>query len=251
MQISHQEEERRLIPTHQPDLKHPQGQFTTDAMLALERENLALVRGGVNVAEPIADQVDVRQSSTAKGLFADQLHAVAFTLTSKDWATAIEGLAGTTKTTTVGAIREFAEGQGYTVRGFGMTSGSVEALSGAGVDSRTIASLVENPLPTRTTHELWIVDESSLLDSRKANQVLTAAKGQADRIVFVGDQRQHHAIEAGAPVRQLLANQMAVVELTTIRRQRDPDLKQAVHSSSLSELRVWREVWTPEGRFGF
>ena len=54
--------------------------------------------------------------------------------------------------------------------------------------------------------------------------MLTAAKGHADRIVFVGDQRQHHAIEAGVPVRQLLADQMAVVELTTIRRQRDPEL---------------------------
>ena len=158
-QIMHQEGVRRLIPTNQRDWKHPQGQFTTNAMLALERENLAHVREGVNVAEPIADQATVRQLSAVKGLFTDQLRAAELTLTATNWITAIEGLAGTTKTTTVGAIREFAEGQGYTVRGFGMTSGSVKALAGAGVDSRTIASLVENPLPSRALRDLWIVDE--------------------------------------------------------------------------------------------
>src|SRR5260370_21138475 len=115
------------------------------------------------------------------------------------WASAIEGLAGTAKTTTVGAIRDFAEGRGYNVRGFGMTSGSVKALREVGVNARTIASLLQSPLPRRTGPELWIVDESSLLATRPTNRILRAARQQgADRILFVGDQRQHHAIEAGA-----------------------------------------------------
>ena len=36
-------------------------------------------------------------------------------------------VAGTAKTTTVGAIREFAESHGYTVHGFGITSGSFKS----------------------------------------------------------------------------------------------------------------------------
>ena len=75
-----------------------------------------------------------------------------------------------------------------------------------------------------------------------------AAKGQADRIVFVGDQRQHHAIEAGAPVRQLLADQMAVVELTTIRRQRDPDLKAAVQFVAEGQTKQALEMLEQRGR---
>jgi len=132
-------------------------------------------------------------------------------LNSRNWASAIEGLAGTAKTTTVGAIRDFVEGRGYNVRGFGMTSGSVKALREAGVNARTIASLLQNPLPPRTGPELWIVDESSLLATRPTNRILKAARQQGvERILFVGDQRQHHPIEAGAPVRQLFANNMAV-----------------------------------------
>jgi len=162
-------------------------------------------------------------------LFPDQIGAARLTLTSSNWVSAIEGLAGTAKTTTVGAIREFAEEQGYTVRGFGMTSGSVKALREAGINARTIASLLENPLSERAARELWIVDESSLLATRPANGILKAAREQGvETIVFVGDQRQHHAIEAGAPVRQFLADNLAVAELQVIRRQRDPELKRAV-----------------------
>src|SRR5260370_35115696 len=103
-------------------------------------------------------------------------------------------------------MREFAEEHGSTVRGFGMATGSVKALREAGINARTIASLLENPLPGRSAHKLWIVDESSLLATRPANGILKAAREQGvERIVFVGDQRQHHAIEAGAPLRQILA----------------------------------------------
>jgi hypothetical protein len=74
-----------------------------------------------------------------------------------------------------------------------------------------------------------MVDESSLLATRPANGILKAAREQGiERFVFVGDQRQHHPIEAGAPVRQFLANNLAVAELQVIRRQRDPELKRAV-----------------------
>ena len=73
------------------------------------------------------------------------------------------------------------------------------------------------------------MDESSLLATRPANRILKAAREEGvERIVFVGDQRQHHAIEAGAPVRQFLADKLAVAELQMIRRQRDPELKRAV-----------------------
>src|SRR6185369_237036 len=141
------------------------------AMLAVERENLALVRDGIGQAEPVTDSSEVRRWGITKGLFGDQLDAAALTLSSRDWVTAIEGLAGTAKTTTVGAIREFAENQGYTVRGFGTTSGSVKGLGEAGVDARTIASLLANLLPSRMPKELWIVDESSLLATRPTNQI--------------------------------------------------------------------------------
>jgi conjugative relaxase-like TrwC/TraI family protein len=223
-EIAIAEQGHTLIRAGKPDWHHPQGAFTTNEMLALERENLALVRDGTGQAQPVAEPDEVHRWGQARGLFPDQIEAARLTLTSSNWVSAIEGLAGT-----VGAIREFAEEHGCTVHGFGMTSGSVKALHEAGINARTIASLLENPLPEHPARVLWIVDESSLLATRPANRILHAARDQGvERIVFVGDQRQHHAIEAGAPIRQFLADHMAVAELQMIRRQRDPELRRAV-----------------------
>jgi conjugative relaxase-like TrwC/TraI family protein len=227
--IKSEEQQHTLIRAGKPDWSQPQGSFTTDEMLALERQNLALVKGGIDQAQPIAGAKAVTAWAASKGLAPDQLNAAELSLTSKSWVTAIEGLAGTAKTTTVGAIREMAEAQGYSVAGFGMTSGSVKALKEAGLAASTVASLMANKRPAKHAPEMWIVDESSLLATRPVNELLKAAKeAGVERIVFVGDQRQHHAIEAGAPIRQFLASNMAVAELNVIRRQRDPELKKVV-----------------------
>jgi ATP-dependent exoDNAse (exonuclease V) alpha subunit len=119
------------------------------------------------------------------------------------------------------------------VRGFGPTSGSVKALTEAGVLSRTVASLLENPPQEKHGRELWIVDESSLLATRQVNRLLHLAKDASiERIVFVGDHRQHHAIEAGRPVYQMQQAGMATAVLNVIRRQRDPELRRAVELAS-------------------
>jgi ATP-dependent exoDNAse (exonuclease V) alpha subunit len=54
--------------------------------------------------------------------------------------------------------------------------------------------------------------------------------------VFVGDQRQHHAIEAGRPIYQMQHAGMAIAQLETIRRQRDPGLRQSVVHVSLGRI---------------
>jgi conjugative relaxase-like TrwC/TraI family protein len=244
-------DERRhiLVRAGKPDWQQPQGAFTTAEMLALERQNLSMLQAGIDQAQPLAEAQTVRQWASTKGLSPDQIQAAELTLTSSSWASAIEGLAGTAKTTTVGAIREFAQAHGYVVHGFGMTSGSVKALQEAGIEARTVASLTANPMPVRSGPELWIVDESSLLATRPANQVLKVAQEKGvERLVFVGDQRQHHAIEAGAPIRQFLAANMAVAELHVIRRQRDPELKRAVELAAKGQPRDALELLCQQGR---
>jgi conjugative relaxase-like TrwC/TraI family protein len=223
---------------------HPLGRHTTPEMVRLERENLATVRQGMNAGRPIAgiavrSAVDgkvsgtgtqeVREWAAAKKLLPDQTEAAILTLTSGHWVTAIEGLAGTAKTSLVGSIKEFAQQHGWTVRGFGTTTTSVGALEQVGIEARTVAKLRAAPLPAKTGREFWIVDESSLLATVPVNELLKLARERGvERVVFVGDQKQHLAIEAGNPVRQLMADNMAVARLTKIRRQKEPGLLQAV-----------------------
>src|SRR5229473_1257955 len=232
------EEERMQLIAIGPDWRHAQGSFTTPEMVRLEGENIDLMRSGVGKANSVADAEEVTSWAIGRGLFPDQIQAARVTLTASDWVTAIEGRAGAAKTTTVGAIREFAEQHGYTVRGFAPTSGSVKALAGAGVQARTVASLLENGRVKVGQKQLWIIDESSLLATRQVNGVLRMAQSAGvDRIVFVGDQRQHQAIEAGNPISQLIRAEMNVSRLNVIRRQRDPELKRTVEHAARGDVR--------------
>jgi hypothetical protein len=159
-QIGIQEAALSLIRAGKFTPRHPQGAFTTDEMLALESENVALMRARLETqGQPVADREEVQRWAEAKGLSAEQIAAAQLALSSDKRIAAIEGFAGAAKTTTVGAIREFAESHGYTVHGFGMTSGSVKALREACIQARTLSSLVSIPLPSPTGPELWFVDE--------------------------------------------------------------------------------------------
>lgn len=202
-------------------------------MVRLETENLAMRRAGINQAKPISSVQEVRQWATSRGLSAEQTAAAELALASRDWMNAIEGLAGTAKTTTVGAVREFAEEHGYAVRGFGMISRSVKELKEVGIEARTVASLTANPVPQANRPQFWIVDESSLLTTKPVHEILTIARREGiARVITVGDQRQHLGIEAGNPMGQFLDDGMPVAHLTVIRRQRDAELRKAVELAS-------------------
>ena len=171
-------------------------------------------------------------------MLSDQTAVVELTLASTDWITSIEGRAGAAKTTTVGAIREFAEDHGYAVYGFAPTTRAVKSLSEAGVSASTVASLLESQSARGASNEVWIVDESSLLSTRQVNRLLrkAASKEQLSASSSSATKRQHHAIEAGRPVYQMQEAGMVVASLDTIRRQRDPDLREAVTHAARGEI---------------
>jgi hypothetical protein len=116
--------------------------YTTQEMLALEHDNLTLMHAGHGQAQPLVAAHAVEDWAQQQGLYADQIQVVVQTLSSGYWVSAIEGKAGATKTTTIGAMHEVLESNGHTVGGFGPTTGSVRALQGAGVASKTVASLL-------------------------------------------------------------------------------------------------------------
>ena len=244
-----EQDAKQLIRVPGIDHRHPQGSFTTPEMLALETDNLRMMRAGQNQAQPIAAWRVVENFGTRKGLSDEQIDAGALMLTSKNWITAIDALAGTGKTTTVGAIRELAEEHGYTVRSFGPTTRSVQELQDAGLSgARTIASLLHAQLPTRAGPEVWFVDEHSMMDSLTANRLLKAAIALGvERIILVGDTGQHQAIQAGNPVKQFIDAEMTVARLETIRRQQSPELRAAVKAARYTPAQAF-DLLDQQGR---
>jgi hypothetical protein len=136
-------------------------------MVALERENIELMRTGQGRAVAIGSSHEISLWASHRNLLADQTAVAELTLASTDWITSIEGRAGAAKTTTVGAIREFAEGQGYTAYGFAPTTRAVKSLSDAGVSASTVASLLES----RSAHDA----STRNLDHRRVEPALHPA----------------------------------------------------------------------------
>jgi ATP-dependent exoDNAse (exonuclease V) alpha subunit len=150
----------------------------------------------------------------------------------------------------MGAMRELLEANGYTVRGFGPTTGSVRALREAGIEATTVAALLARSMhPGEDNGAVWIVDESSLLATRHVNTLLHQARAaQVARVIFVGDQRQHGAVEAGRPIAQLEHAGMETARLDIIRRQRDPELRKAVALAAKGATTPAVELLLAQGR---
>jgi flagellar biosynthesis GTPase FlhF len=113
--------------------------FTTEEMVTRERDNIERMRAGQKQHETLATE-ETRRAIEAEHahLSNSQRAAVGEILSSRDQVTALEGAAGTGKTTSLAAIREAAEREGYKVEGFAPTSRAAHKLEEAGIESSTL-----------------------------------------------------------------------------------------------------------------
>lgn len=163
-----------------------------------------------------------------KGLNPAQHRAVVEILQSPDQITGLQGTAGSGKTTVLGTIRQIAEDQVYEVQGFAPTSRAARLLENAGIRSSTLQQfLIKGPESETLQPCLYVLDESSLASTKQVNEFFKRIN-RNDRVLLVGDIRQHQAVEAGRPFEQFLEAGMRTVRLEEIIRQQDPQLKQAV-----------------------
>ena len=162
--------------------------------------------------------------------------------------TALEGVAGAGKTTSLTAIREAAEREGYKVEGFAPTSRAAQKLGEAGIESSTLQRhLTRSEEPHDGQKRLYVLDESSLASTKQMNEFLHRLK-ENDRVLLVGDTRQHEAVEAGRPYQQLQEAGIETARLDEIVRQKDPALKEVVEQLSRGNVREAIERLDAQGR---
>jgi conjugative relaxase-like TrwC/TraI family protein len=216
----------------------PARMVTTREMVAQERDMITQMRAGREAYPALVSGVtrhDILQSS--RHLSDAQRAAVDQILASRDGIVALEGVAGAGKTTTLTTVRDAAERDGYRVEGLAPTSRAVHTLAEAGIPSRTLQRhLVQHEDPPDGRPRLYVVDESSLASTVHIHTFLRRLHAD-DRVLLVGDTRQHYAVEAGRPYHQLQDAGVQTVRLDDIVRQQDPALRQAVQHLSRSEIR--------------
>jgi conjugative relaxase-like TrwC/TraI family protein len=233
-----------------PRAEHQPGRaFTTEQMIELERENIRLMRQGQNQSEElVTDQTRREIEQEHAHLSNSQRQAVEEILSSRDQITALEGAAGTGKTTSLAAIREAAEHEGYKVEGFAPTSRAAHKLEEAGIEASTLQKYLQRGDEQQSGEKhLYVLDESSLASTKQMNEFLQRLSDE-DRVLLVGDVRQHEAVEAGRPYQQLQDAGMHTARLDEIVRQKDPALKEAVEQLSRGEVREAIENLDRQGR---
>jgi conjugative relaxase-like TrwC/TraI family protein len=214
----------------------PGREFTTREMLDLERETVDIMRSGRGTHLPFSAITEPQVHRSYPHLNEDQRAAVVQTLGSQDRFMALEGAAGTGKTTALAAIRAEAERGAYRVEGLAPTSRAAQLLADAGMPASTLQRHLANAHASEPAgRHLYVLDESSLASTRQMHAFLRKI-GPDDRVLLVGDVRQHQGVEAGRPYQQLQEAGLETARLDTIIRQQDPTLKAVVEQLARGEI---------------
>ncbi len=160
----------------------------------------------------------------------------------------LDGVAGAGKTTTLAVIREGAEAQGYKVEGFAPTSRAAQKLADTGMETSTLQKhLALGAKPDTGERRLYVPDESSLASTKQMHEFVHRLHPN-DRVLLVGDRRQHEAVEGRASLRAVPGRGMKTVKLEEIIRQKNPELKQVVEQLARGEVRQAVQGLERQGR---
>jgi len=238
-----QEFERRIATGEFHGISHVGAgqQYTTAAMVRMEHEIISVMQEGNrrDYSDPmlVSPQVRIATEDSHPELNVSQRQAVDEIFLSREKVVGLDGIAGAGKTTTLSVIREGAEAEGYRVAGFAPTSRAAQKLAEAGMETSTLQKyLARGQQPDTGEKRLYVLDESSLASTRQVHEFVCRLHAN-DRVLLVGDRRQHEAVEAGRPFAQLQDAGMKTVKLEEIVRQKDPQLKQVVEQLARGEVR--------------
>lgn len=202
--------------------------YSTPEMIKTENEmaestKLLAFRHGYNVTPQFNGPIQL----------SDEQKAAVTSATGDAAISVIQGRAGTGKTTLLKAVKKSYEKAGYNVLGVTIAGQAAKVLeSETGIPSRTVASwlLRQEKINSRT---VMIVDETGMVGSNMTNTLLSQARDNGSKIIFVGDQSQLQPISAGSALRAVDSvlrkeNVKYSSQVTTIIRQREPWMKEAV-----------------------
>lgn len=238
------------IHDHHADATVEVAGYTTAAALDRETRMLARLEAAKGAVQPLLSARDTEnllretvQKSTAKGYTwtKGQYQATEGLLRSQDRVVAVQGYAGTAKTTTVlKTISDELKRQGYEVRGMAPTHSATSTLSEAlGIEGKTVAkALVDfanTNQPRAAQKQAWLVDEASMLSTKQMAELIRQSEVAGARLILVGDVKQLASQEAGAAFRQVQEKTKTFV-LDEIVRQTNKDAKSAVEKSIENDL---------------
>ena len=173
-------------------------------------------------------------------------------MTSRDRVQGLQGRAGSGKTSVLESIRQGAEQSGYVVEGFAPTSRAAKQLRDAGIKADTLQRFIARgglqAASDPASKHFYMVDESSLASTQQVRAFLNKIAPQ-DKVLLIGDTRQHQGVDAGKPFEQLQEAGMRTAQLDQIVRQKpNPELLKVVEHLSNNETAIGVQMLEQQGR---
>ncbi|MCI1749939.1 MAG: AAA family ATPase [Megasphaera cerevisiae] len=178
-----------------------------------------------------------------------QAEALTSILSNSEKFIAVEGIAGSGKTTMLEHAQMLLNIKNVKVVGMAFTGKAADAMkTEANIEASTIHRFLNQLDSNKSTKaglknswdfsdvkpakkpEIWFVDESSMLTDNLLSHVLKAAEKRQSKIIFLGDSHQLLPIGAGNGfARMIEKNQVPVIHMKEITRQENgSELKKAV-----------------------
>jgi conjugative relaxase-like TrwC/TraI family protein len=187
----------------------------------------------------------------------DQWHAVQGLLTSSCRVNVVNAIAGTGKTTLLGAYDRAMRLAGAKVTYLASTSDAAKVLKEEGFAAVTVAHfLLDETMQERARNGRVVVDESSLLGHQDAYRLFGLAKEKNLKLNFLGDSRQHGPVARGSLLHVLTEyGGITPFTIATIKRQKGGLYRKAVQSLAAGDTvagfdQLDRMGWVKENREG-
>lgn len=168
------------------------------------------------------------EANEDRSLTPGQKEAVLHILSSKDNVIAIQGDAGTGKTTMLDVVRTIAEKENKEIVGLSFTGKAASEIQDASqIRSNTIDGMLANK--ESLAGKIIVVDEASLVSIQKLNKVLDRCD-EHSKVVLIGDTKQLQSIGQGKIFQSLQERDIVdTVRMPEVIRQRGtPEYKSVV-----------------------
>jgi conjugative transfer relaxase protein TraI len=247
------------------DPQTQQPALTTPWLLTLEAESLARIETNKGQVKPITTIKEVHnfqsnyEANAKYPLTTSQKQAMTQFLTTNDRYMAIQGYAGTGKTTMLRLTREVAEAAGFDVRGIAVNSSAANELKVKGGINADVFPIVHGELMRAANAGLqktvFIVDEASMLSSPQGHELIKLIEQKGARLYMVGDDAQLPSVKNGRIFGLSQEYGIQTTEMVDNIRQLNPQLKESVHHAidgqvydAVKKINEVREFKTHEER---
>ncbi|WP_241907723.1 conjugative transfer relaxase/helicase TraI, partial [Vibrio lentus] len=186
--------------------------WTTQAALETEKRILQNITEGKDQHQPFATPKQVQDFlDTKPRLTQGQKDAITLISTTKDSFVAIQGLAGTGKSTLLESnieliqlVKEASQQPEQSVIGLAPTHAAVAELESKGVKAQTLESLLSdirqgNREASDYQHTLFFLDESSMVSNKQADEFTKLVNDSQSKTAKLGDKEQLLSLSAGKP----------------------------------------------------